>query len=85
MITKMPQHIRQSILILVIVLMILSCQNVHTFKVITLKGTSLSGSRDNLRIINSNLYAAKKAKKSHPAVPEFSRVLNVGQVCDALA
>lgn len=65
--------------------MILSCQNVHTFKVITLKGTSLSGSRDNLRIINSNLYAAKKAKKSHPAVPEFSRVLNVGQVCDALA
>ena len=85
MMTTMPQHIRQSILILVIVLMILSCQNVHTFKVITLKGTSLSGSRDNLRIINSNLYAAKKAKKSHPAVPEFSRVLNVGQVCDALA
>lgn len=85
MTATMPQHIRQSILILVIVLMILSCQNVHTFKVITLKGTSLSGSRDNLRIINSNLYAAKKAKKSHPAVPEFSRVLNVGQVCDALA
>ena len=85
MITAMPQHIRQSILILVIVLMILSCQNVHTFKVVTLKGTSISGSRDNLRIINSNLYAAKKAKKSHPAVPEFSRVLNVGQVCDALA
>ena len=81
MTATMPQHIRQSILILVIVLMILSCQNVHTFKVITLKGTRLSGYRDYLRIINSNLFAAKKAKKSHPAVPEFSRVLNVGQVC----
>ena len=85
MTASMPQHIRQSILILVIVLMILSCQNVHTFKVITIKGNSLSKFRDNMKIINSNLYAAKKAKKSHPAVPEFSRVLNVGQVCDTLA
>ena len=77
--------LRQTILVVFVIMMILSSQNVHTFKVISSKGSFLLGFKSNVNVIDTSLYAAKKAKKSHPAVPEFSRVLNVGQVSAATA
>ena len=71
---------RQSILIVIVIMMILSSQNVHTFEVISSRGNFFIGLKDNFKTSSTSLYAAKKVKKSHPAVPEFSRVLNVGQV-----
>lgn len=77
--TRMP-HFREALLILIVIMMIFSSQNVHTFKVLNSRGNLFRGLKENFKISSTNLYAAKKAKKSHPAVPEFSRVLNVGQV-----
>ena len=77
--------LRQTILVVFVIMMILSSQNVHAFKVISSKGSFLLGFKSNVNVIDTSLYAAKKAKKSHPAVPEFSRVLNVGQVSAATA
>ena len=72
-------HLRQLILTIIVIMTILSSQNVHTYTISTTKG-GFFGVRDNFRRLTTSLYAAKKAKKSHPAVPEFSRVLNVGQI-----
>jgi hypothetical protein len=79
--------IHQFIVSVIVFVTVFYIQDVHTFKAFNnraiYQNTIIS---DQKSIIHSDtsLYAkaSKKQKKSHPAVPEFSRVLNVGQVRD---
>lgn len=77
----------QKVLFAVVILMaILSSQIVHTYRISGKKSVDARGSTNAkhlqlpVRSSSTTLYAAKKQKKAHPVVPEFSRVLNVGQV-----
>lgn len=77
----------QKVLFAVVILMaILAPQIVHTYRI---SGKRSVDAREStgakylqlpVRSSSTTLYAAKKTKKAHPVVPEFSRVLNVGQV-----
>jgi hypothetical protein len=80
----------QKILFTVVVLMaILSSQKVNTYRIYGKKSIDtreITGAKYlqlPMKSSSTALYAAKKQKKAHPVVPEFSRVLNVGQVREA--
>ena len=78
--------LRKVLFAVVILMAILSSQIVHTYRI---SGKQSVNAREStgakclqlpVRASSTTLYAAKKQKKAHPVVPEFSRVLNVGQV-----
>jgi hypothetical protein len=73
----------RNLLLYIMVLITILTQKVHTYRINSVRSIAhVSETQQSLpsRSIETNLYAAKKQKKSHPVVPEFSRVLNVGQV-----
>lgn len=85
---KLPSLLK--ILFTVVVLMaILSSQKVNTYRIYGKKSVDsreITGAKylqPQMKSSSTALHAAKKQKKAHPVVPEFSRVLNVGQVSEA--
>jgi hypothetical protein len=75
--------LRKLLLYIMVLITILKTQKVHTYRINSVRSIGhVSEMQPSLpsRSIGTSLYAAKKQKKSHPVVPEFSRVLNVGQV-----
>jgi hypothetical protein len=73
----------RNLLLYIMVLITILTQKVHTYRINSVRSIAhVSETQLSLpsRSIETSLYAAKKQKKSHPVVPEFSRVLNVGQV-----
>lgn len=75
--------LRKLLLYIMVLITILKTQKVHTYRIHSRRSIAhISENQQTFhsRSLDTSLYAAKKQKKSHPMVPEFSRVLNVGQV-----